>query len=56
MKQKGYCEENSIEHAWKNDNVVLLSNPPQSQRSCKNCGKIQYGYQPPFEWRNATRD
>ena len=40
-------------HCWVGDPNILLSNPPTYIRSCKHCGKVQYGKpQDAIDWRD----
>ena len=41
------------DHCWVMADYQLMSNPPQSVRSCKHCGHTQVGRpQPAMEWRD----
>ena len=30
-------------HCWEDSPWVLTTNPPQYERKCKHCGKVQWG-------------
>lgn len=40
-KPKGWCDEQGISHAWEVQPYTLTTNPPQSVRTCVNCGETQ---------------